>query len=156
MKREGRVKREGRDIKLGLHIADFTWAGGVPALGPALARHVRNADAAGITRITVVDHFWQNRVAGPPEHEMPEAYTTLGFLAAHTQTVHPHTLVTRRSRAELAAEPEGCAITGQGVDRAKTPSLDHSLSIRNKGMKCSGRVLYHVDYASVPQARHGK
>ena len=81
-------------MELGLHIADFTWAGGAPALGPALARHVRNAEAAGITRITVVDHFWQNRGAGPPEHEMLEAYTTLGFLAAHTQTVRLHTLVT--------------------------------------------------------------
>ena len=59
-------------MELGLHIADFTWTGGAPALGPAPARHVRNAEAAGITRITVVDHFWQNRGAGPAEHEMPE------------------------------------------------------------------------------------
>ena len=85
---------KGRDMELGLHIADFTWTGGAPALGPALARHARNAEAAGITRITVMDHFWQIRGVGPAEHEMLEAYTTLGFLAAHTQTVRLHTLVT--------------------------------------------------------------
>src|SRR6516162_5095525 len=81
-------------MELGLHIADFTWNGGVPALGPTLARHARNAEAAGITRITVMDHFWQIRGVGPAEHEMLESYTTLGFLAAHTEKVLLHTLVT--------------------------------------------------------------
>ena len=81
-------------MELGLHIADFTWNGGVPALGPTLARHARNAEAAGITRITVMDHFWQIRGVGPAEHAMLESYTTLGFLAAHTEKVLLHTLVT--------------------------------------------------------------
>jgi alkanesulfonate monooxygenase len=81
-------------MELGLHIADFTWSGGVPVLGQTLARHARNAEAAGITRITVMDHFWQIRGVGPAEHEMLEAYTALGFLAAHTSTVRLHTLVT--------------------------------------------------------------
>jgi alkanesulfonate monooxygenase len=81
-------------MELGLHIADFTWNGGAPALGPTLARHARNAEAAGITRITVMDHFWQIRGVGPAEHEMLEAYTALGFLAAHTERVLLHTLVT--------------------------------------------------------------
>jgi alkanesulfonate monooxygenase len=81
-------------MELGLHIADFTWNGGAPALGPTLARHARNAEAAGITRITVMDHFWQIRGVGPAEHEMLEAYTALGFLAANTERVLLHTLVT--------------------------------------------------------------
>jgi alkanesulfonate monooxygenase len=81
-------------MELGLHIADFTWNGGAPALGQTLARHARNAEAAGITRITVMDHFWQIRGVGPVEHEMLEAYTTLGFLAAHTEKVLLHALVT--------------------------------------------------------------
>ncbi|MDR7277793.1 LLM class F420-dependent oxidoreductase [Catenuloplanes atrovinosus] len=81
-------------MELGLHIADFTWDGGAAALGPALARHARTAEQAGITRITVMDHFWQIRGVGPYEHEMLEAYTALGFIAAHTETVLLHTLVT--------------------------------------------------------------
>jgi alkanesulfonate monooxygenase len=81
-------------MELGLHIADFSWNGGAAALGPQLARHARNAEDAGITRITVMDHFWQIGPVGPVEHEMLEAYTTLGFLAAHTERVRLHTLVT--------------------------------------------------------------
>jgi F420-dependent oxidoreductase-like protein len=81
-------------MELGLHVADFTWNGGAPALGPALARHVRDAEQAGIRRVTVMDHFWQIRGIGPAEHEMLEAYTTLGFIAAHTETALLHTLVT--------------------------------------------------------------
>ncbi|MEU6700962.1 LLM class F420-dependent oxidoreductase [Pseudonocardia sp. NPDC046786] len=84
-------------MELGLHIADFTWNGGAAALGPALARHARDAEAAGISRITVMDHFWQlggNVGLGPFENDMLEAYTTLGFLAAATERVRLHTLVT--------------------------------------------------------------
>jgi F420-dependent oxidoreductase-like protein len=81
-------------MELGLHIADFTWNGGAATLGPQLAQHAKNAEAAGITRITVMDHFWQIAPVGPVEHEMLEAYTALGFLAAHTTTVRLHTLVT--------------------------------------------------------------
>jgi F420-dependent oxidoreductase-like protein len=81
-------------MELGLHIADFTWSGGPAALGPNLAKHARDAEAAGITRISVMDHFWQIGPVGPVEHEMLEAYTALGFLAAHTEKVRLHTLVT--------------------------------------------------------------
>jgi F420-dependent oxidoreductase-like protein len=81
-------------MELGLHVADFTWDGGSPTLTTALAEHVRGAEEAGITRITVMDHFWQIRGIGPAEHEMLEAYTTLGFIAAHTSTALLHTLVT--------------------------------------------------------------
>jgi F420-dependent oxidoreductase-like protein len=77
-----------------MHIADFTWSGGRAALGPALAKHVRDAESAGLTRITVMDHFWQIRGVGPTETEMLEAYTVLGYLAAHTSTARLHTLVT--------------------------------------------------------------
>ena len=72
-------------MELGLHIADFTWTSGAAGLGPALARHVRAAEAAGVRRISVMDHFWQIRGVGPAEHEMLEAYSALGFIAAHTE-----------------------------------------------------------------------
>jgi F420-dependent oxidoreductase-like protein len=81
-------------MELGLHIADFTWTGGAPALGPDLARHVREAEAAGLRRITVMDHFWQIRGVGPAETDMLEAYAALGFIAAHTEHALLHTLVT--------------------------------------------------------------
>lgn len=82
-------------MELGLHIADFTWDGGAPELGGRLADTARHAEASGISRITVMDHYWQlGGDIGPPENAMLEAYTTLGFLAAHTERVLLHTLVT--------------------------------------------------------------
>ena len=81
-------------MKVGLHIADFTWDGGPPALGSRLGEVARQADAAGVDRISVMDHVWQIGHLGPPEHEMLEAYTTLGFLAACTSRVKLLTMVT--------------------------------------------------------------
>jgi F420-dependent oxidoreductase-like protein len=81
-------------MELGLHIADFTWQGGAPALAENLVTLVKDAESAGVRRITVMDHLWQIAGVGPEEHEMLEAYTVLGFLAAHTERVLLHTLVT--------------------------------------------------------------
>ena len=74
-------------MKIGLHIADFSWPGGPASLGSDLARVVTAAEEAGLARVSVMDHVWQIGHLGPPEHEMLEAYTTLGFLAAHTSRV---------------------------------------------------------------------
>ncbi|MDX6298384.1 MAG: hypothetical protein QOI51_2241 [Nocardioidaceae bacterium] len=74
-------------MKIGLHIADFTWPGGPPTLAKDLARVAGAAEDAGFARVSVMDHVWQIGFLGPPEHEMLEAYTTLGFLAAHTSRV---------------------------------------------------------------------
>ena len=41
-----------------------------------------------------MDHFFQIGVIGPPEQDMLEAYTTLGYLAACTSSVRLLTLVT--------------------------------------------------------------
>ena len=81
-------------MKVGLHVADFTWDGGPPALGPRLGEIARRAEEAGVDRISVMDHVWQIGPLGPPEHEMLEAYTALGFLAAVTERVKLLTVVT--------------------------------------------------------------
>jgi F420-dependent oxidoreductase-like protein len=81
-------------VKLGVHVPDFTWPGGPRHLGEDLAAVGRAADAAGFDRLSVMDHLWQIRGVGPPEHEMLEAYTTLGFLAGQTSRIKLLTLVT--------------------------------------------------------------
>ena len=80
-------------MKLGLHIPDFTWPGG-PRPGPQLAEVAIAAEDAGFDRVSVMDHVWQIGHIGPPEHEMLEAYTTLGYLAGQTRRVSLMTLVT--------------------------------------------------------------
>src|ERR1700710_1898189 len=81
-------------MKLGLHISDFTWDGGAVALRDQLGDVVVRAEQAGYDRISVMDHLWQIAHIGPPEHEMLEAYTTLGYLAAKTERVKLLTMVT--------------------------------------------------------------
>lgn len=81
-------------MRLGLHISSFTWPGGPERIHSDLAAVARAADEAGFDRISVMDHLWQIGVIGPPEQEMLEAYTTLGYLAAHTSRAKLLTLVT--------------------------------------------------------------
>jgi F420-dependent oxidoreductase-like protein len=74
-------------MRLGVHIADFTWPGGPPTLARDLRHIATTAEEAGFARVSVMDHVWQIRVIGPVEHEMLEAYTALGYLAACTSRV---------------------------------------------------------------------
>jgi F420-dependent oxidoreductase-like protein len=81
-------------VKLGIHLPRLTYPGGAETLGEDLTRIVEAAEDAGVDRISVMDHVWQIGPHGPVEHDMLEAYTTLGFLAAHTRRVRLLTLVT--------------------------------------------------------------
>src|SRR6202451_3068216 len=81
-------------MKIGLHISDFTWEGAPPALRPRLGEVARRAEDGGVDRISVMDHVWQIGPLGPPEHEMLEAYTALGWLAAKTERVKLLAMVT--------------------------------------------------------------
>jgi F420-dependent oxidoreductase-like protein len=87
-------------VKLGVHIADFTWPDGSTNLARDLRRIATAAEEAGFARISVMDHVWQIGVLGPPEHEMLEAYTTLGYLAARTSRVELLAWVTAVSYRE--------------------------------------------------------
>src|SRR5690349_2665101 len=81
-------------MKLGIHVSDFTWPGGAGELRADLIRIAQSAEAAGFDRLSVMDHVWQIGVIGPPEHEMLEAYTALGFVAGVTERINLLTLVT--------------------------------------------------------------
>jgi len=74
-------------MKIGLHISDFTFSNGPSGLAKNLTRVAADAEDAGFARVSVMDHVWQISVHGPPEHEMLEAYTTLGYIAARTSQV---------------------------------------------------------------------
>jgi F420-dependent oxidoreductase-like protein len=81
-------------MKLGLQIPYFTWPGGAPQLGQKLAEISRAAEDTGYASIWVMDHYFQIPGVGKPEEDMLEAYTTLGYVAAHTSRVGLGTLVT--------------------------------------------------------------
>jgi len=84
-------------MKLGLHIPSTAWAGGAPRLRPLLAEIVQTAERAGFDAISVDDHVWQHPIMGGPETNQIEAYTALGFIAAHTARVRLLALATAAS-----------------------------------------------------------
>jgi F420-dependent oxidoreductase-like protein len=81
-------------MRLGAHLMRFD------AVEPArlrqeLADTADAAEHAGLSWLSVMDHFFQMEPAGfPASDPMLEAYTTLGFLAARTETVQLGALVT--------------------------------------------------------------
>jgi alkanesulfonate monooxygenase len=81
-------------MKIGLHVSSFTWAGGPATIARDLKRVAVAAEDNGFARLSVMDHLWQIRVIGPPEQEMLEAYTALGYLAAVTSRIELLTWVT--------------------------------------------------------------
>jgi alkanesulfonate monooxygenase len=104
-------------VKIGLHIADFTYPAGPAGLAEDLTRIVTAAEEAGFARVSVMDHVWQIGVLGPPEHDMLEAYTTLGYLAARTSKVELLawvTAVTYRAPGMLAKLVSTLDVLSQG------------------------------------------
>ena len=81
-------------MNVGIQISRFTWPEGPSGIAPTLERVARDADAGGFYSLWVMDHFFQITHIGPPELDMLEGYTTLGFIAGITQKVRLGTLVT--------------------------------------------------------------
>ncbi|MET7480055.1 LLM class F420-dependent oxidoreductase [Streptomyces sp. NPDC005648] len=81
-------------MRVGVHINRFNHSGGGPALGAELAAAGAAAEAAGVSWLSVMDHYFQMEFNGGAEDPMLEAYSTLSYLAAHTSTVRLGALVT--------------------------------------------------------------
>ena len=83
-------------MKLGVHVVNFEFPGGAPAIGPTLARVGAAAEAGGIANLSVMDHYFQltGMGVGGADAPMLEGYTTLGYLAGHTERVQLQLLVT--------------------------------------------------------------
>jgi F420-dependent oxidoreductase-like protein len=81
-------------VRIGVQIPDFTFPGGPETLGADLAGIAKTADETGFEFLAVMDHLFQIRAVGPSEHDMLEAYTTLGYLAALTSRVKLLTVMT--------------------------------------------------------------
>jgi alkanesulfonate monooxygenase len=74
-------------MELGVHISQFTFPGGPQQLRDDLTNIALESEQLGFTKLSVMDHVWQIVHLGPPEAEMLEAYTTLGYLAARTSKI---------------------------------------------------------------------
>jgi F420-dependent oxidoreductase-like protein len=81
-------------VKLGVHQIAFTVPDGTTGIAPELVRLAHAVEEAGVTHLSVMDHYFQMDQMFPATDPMLEGYTTLGFLAAHTSTVRLGLLVT--------------------------------------------------------------
>lgn len=82
-------------MQLGIHLPVFDIDGGPTAIPAELARVGVAVEHAGVTWLSVMDHYFQIEPTGlPAESNMLEAYSTLAFLAAHTGTVELGAMVT--------------------------------------------------------------
>ena len=81
-------------MRLVLGLNDFGWPVPPSDLAGLLADTATLADQGGFDGIAVADHLWSHPIMGGPETASLEAYTTLAYLAAHTERVRLFTLVT--------------------------------------------------------------
>ena len=81
-------------MRLGLQVSYFSWPDAPASIGPTFGRIARDAEAAGMSSLWVMDHFFQIGTIGPPELEMLEGYTALAFAAGQTPRIELGTLVT--------------------------------------------------------------
>jgi F420-dependent oxidoreductase-like protein len=83
-------------MRVSVNLTNYSWPGGRQGRGPGpeLAWLVGAADRPGVDTVWVADHLLQaDPTAAPGDTEMLEAYTTLGFLAAHSERVRLGTMV---------------------------------------------------------------
>lgn len=81
-------------MRLGVHLVNFSLAGGPASIGPTLAATGRAADEAGLDNLSFMDHYLQLEFLSGAGDPMLEGYTALGFLAAHTSSVELQLLMT--------------------------------------------------------------
>jgi F420-dependent oxidoreductase-like protein len=100
------IMSESSYTRVGYQIPNFTYPGVQPdGLFDAIAAQAVTAEQSGFDTVFVMDHFFQLPQIGPADHEMFDAYTLLGALAARTRTARLGTLVTGvtyRNPAQLA------------------------------------------------------
>jgi F420-dependent oxidoreductase-like protein len=81
-------------VKLVLHLSDFGWPIESAAFPAVLRDIAAGTEANGFDGIAVADHLWSHPMMGGPETACLEAYTTLTYLAAHTDRVRLLTVAT--------------------------------------------------------------
>jgi probable F420-dependent oxidoreductase, Rv1855c family len=81
-------------MRVGIHNVRFDFAGAPESIGPTLAATARTAEEAGAAGFTLMDHWFQMDQMAPATDPMLEGYTSLGFVAAHTQRMTLSLLVT--------------------------------------------------------------
>jgi alkanesulfonate monooxygenase SsuD/methylene tetrahydromethanopterin reductase-like flavin-dependent oxidoreductase (luciferase family) len=81
-------------MEVGIHLFNQTLSGGPQALRVHVRDTAEVAEAVGCTMFTCMDHYFQMERFTRAEDPMLEGYTTLGYVAARTETMTLGLLVT--------------------------------------------------------------
>ena len=81
-------------MHIAVHIPQFTVTDGPAGIADELRRVGAAAETVGLSDLSVMDHWFQMEAMWPVTDPMMEGYSTLAFLAAHTETVRLGLLVT--------------------------------------------------------------
>ncbi len=80
-------------MRLGIQVDRFTYPGGDPAIAPTYGEIVTRAEEAGFASLWVMDHLMQLPHVGAIDEPIPDAYSTLSWVAARTSRIELGTLV---------------------------------------------------------------
>ena len=81
-------------MRLSLSITNYSWPSGPAEIAAELRGVVQAADGGGLDTVWLADHLLQADPTSEPDSEMLEAYSALGFIAAHTERIRIGTMVT--------------------------------------------------------------
>jgi F420-dependent oxidoreductase-like protein len=122
-------------MRIGLQIPDFTFPRGPRGLAEDLTAIATTAEDAGFDLLAVMDHFFQIEYLGPEDHDMLEAYTTLGYLAARTSRLrlltvmtgafyrHPAVLAKAMTTLDVLSGGRGVLGIGAGWNESESTAL---------------------------------
>ena len=74
-------------MRVGIHNVRFDFPGAPQSIAPTLVATARAAEDAGVAGFTLMDHWFQMEQMAPADDPMLEGYTSLGFVAGHTETL---------------------------------------------------------------------
>ncbi len=98
-------------MKFGIAFANV----GPFATGDGATGFARAAEEAGFTSLTVMDHFLQIPQVGREWEDLPECFTTLGYLAGATTSVRLGSLVAAVTHRNVGLLPGERGLAAVGV-----------------------------------------
>jgi F420-dependent oxidoreductase-like protein len=122
-------------MELGLHIVRFDWPGSPQTIAGTLADIGRTADDVGFAHLSVMDHYFQIGMAGPPEDPMLEGYLAalhlahatsrarVGVLATGSQYRYPGLLIKIVTTLDVLSGGRALCILGAGWNEEESLGL---------------------------------
>ncbi len=88
-----RQQEDAMPLEFGLHLNLFAWPGGAAGFASHVGEVAAAAEDAGFGSLWLMDHLIQIPQVGREWDDIPEAYTTLAFVAARTERIRLGVLV---------------------------------------------------------------